>query len=262
MRPVRTIATAFLVASLAVAGCGRSQPDRSTTPTVEPPAVTTPRDPAPAPTPRPRILSVTTTPTLERDGPWLRLPAAGTVSFRVRATNTTRVRFTLTPTGTNTADLTKLLGEDTDGRDGWTLAYRDRSGGHLVITAIGTGGRSQRMLNVYRPEPAVAPRILSVTTNPVLPREGGFLRLPAGAGTVMFRVRAVNARRVRFYLSPTGTSSSARLLGEDTNGGDGWALTWHFPDQALLAHLTVKAIGLGGASPDTVLGLYHPDPVS
>jgi hypothetical protein len=35
MRPVRTIATAFLVASLAVAGCGHSQADRPTTPTVE-----------------------------------------------------------------------------------------------------------------------------------------------------------------------------------------------------------------------------------
>jgi hypothetical protein len=184
------------------------------------------------------------------------------VSFRVRATNTRRVRFTLTPTGTNTADLTKLLGEDTNGRDGWTPAYRDRGGGHLIITAIGAGGRTQRMLNVYRPEHAVAPRIVSVTTSPVLPREGGFLRLPAGAGIVVFRVRAVNTQRVRFSLSPTGTSSSARLLGEDTNGRDGWALTWHYPHQALLAHLTVNAIGLGGPSPNTVLGLYHPDPVS
>jgi hypothetical protein len=262
MRPVRTIVTAFLVASLAVAGCGRSQSDQPTTPTVEPPAVTTPRAPAPVPPPRPRILSVTTTPTLERDGPWLRLPAAGTVLFRVRATNTRRVRFTLTPTGTNTADLTKLLGEDTNGRDGWTLAYRDRGGGHLVISAIGAGGRTERMLNVYRPEPAVAPRILSVTTSPVLPREGGFLRLPAGAGTVVFQVRAVNAQRVRFSLSPAGTSSAARLLGEDTNGRDGWALTWQYQDRPLLAHLTVKAVGPGGPSPDTVLGLYHPDPVS
>lgn len=148
-----------------------------------------------------------------RDGGWLRLPVAGTVIFRVRATNTRRVRFTLTPTGSNTADLTRLLGEDTDGRDGWTLAYRDRGGGHLVITAIGAGGHTERLLNVYRPEPAVAPRILSVTTSPVLPREGGFLRLPAGAGTVVFRVRAVNAQRVRFSMSPAGTSSAARLLG-------------------------------------------------
>ena len=250
MRPIRTIATALLVTSLVVTGCGHDQPDQPTIP-------------APSPAPRPRIVSVTTTPELARDGGWLRLPAAGTVIFRVRATDTLRVRFTLTPTGTNTADLTRLLGEDTNGRDGWTLAYRDRAGGHLTITAIGAGGRAQRMLNVYRPEPAVAPRILSVTTSPVLPRQGGFLRLPAGAGTVVFQARAVNAQRVRFSLSPTGANTSARLLGEDTNGRDGWSLAWNYPDEALLAHLTVTAIGAGGAvSPGTVLGLYHPEPIS
>jgi hypothetical protein len=134
----------------------------------------------------------------------------------------------------------------------------------LVASLAVTGcGRAQRMLNVYRPEPAIVPRILSVTTSPVLPRQGGFLRLPAGAGTVVFRVRAVNAQRVRFSLSPTGTNTSARLLGEDTNGRDGWALAWHYPDQALLAHLTITAVGAGGAmSPGTVLGLYHPEPTS
>ena len=67
---------------------------------------------------------------------------------------------------------------------------------------------------------------------------------------------------MRFFLSPTGTNTSARLLGEDTNGRDGWTLAWRYPDQALTAHLTVKAIGSGGTSPDTVLGLYHPDPNS
>jgi hypothetical protein len=102
-----------------------------------------------------------------------------------------------------------------------------------------------------------------VTTSPVLPREGGFLRLPAGAGTLVFWVQTVNnTQRVRFLLSPTGTTTAARLLGEDTNGGDGWTLAWRYPDQALLAHLTVKAIGSGGTSPDTVLGLYHPEPNS
>jgi hypothetical protein len=53
-----------------------------------------------------------------------------------------------------------------------------------------------------------------------------------------------------------------QLIGQDTNGRDGWTLAWHYPDQALLAHLTVKATGSGGTSPDTVLGLYHPEPNS
>jgi len=41
MRPVRTIATALLVAGLAVAGCGRSQPDQTAPPAGQPPAATT-----------------------------------------------------------------------------------------------------------------------------------------------------------------------------------------------------------------------------
>ena len=53
------------------------------------------------------------------------------------------------------------------------------------------------------------PRILSVTTIPTLPTEGGFLRLPAGSGTLVFRVQAVNTQKVRFYLTPTGTNTSA-----------------------------------------------------
>jgi hypothetical protein len=51
MRPVSTIATALLVASLAVAGCGRSQPEEAARPADQPPAVTTapaPKAPAPA----------------------------------------------------------------------------------------------------------------------------------------------------------------------------------------------------------------------
>jgi hypothetical protein len=168
MRPIRTIATALLVASLAVTGCSRGQPDQPTTPPSQPPVVTaapTPPTPTPAPTP----------------------PA---------------------------------------------------------------------------PSPTPRPRILSVTTTPALPTEGGFLRLPAGAGTLVFGVQAVNTQRVRFFLSPTGTNTAARLLGEDTNGRDGWTLAWRYQDQALAAHLTVKAVGLGGTSPDTVLGLYHPEPNS
>ena len=102
-----------------------------------------------------------------------------------------------------------------------------------------------------------------MTTTPTLPKEGGFLRLPAGAGKVLFRVQTVNnTQRVRFLLSPTRTDTAARLLGEDTNGSDGWTLAWRYPNQPLTAHLTIRAIGSGGTSPDTVLGLYHPDPNS
>lgn len=50
MRPIRFLATALLVASLAMAGCGRSQSDEATTPADQPPAATTAPSPkAPAP---------------------------------------------------------------------------------------------------------------------------------------------------------------------------------------------------------------------
>jgi hypothetical protein len=48
MRPIRAIGTALLIASLAVAGCSRSQPDQTTPPADQPPAAAT--APAPAPT--------------------------------------------------------------------------------------------------------------------------------------------------------------------------------------------------------------------
>jgi len=50
MRPIRSIATALLAASLAVAGCGRSQPDESASQPSQPPVATAPpatRAPAP-----------------------------------------------------------------------------------------------------------------------------------------------------------------------------------------------------------------------
>jgi hypothetical protein len=274
MRPIRTIATALLVASLAAAGCGTSQPDQPTPPPSQPPVVTAPptpappnpTPPAPGPTGRPRVLSVTTSPTLPREGGFLELPAgAGTLTFRVRAVNSQQVRFYLTPTGTGMFNENQLIGQDSNGRDGWTLTWRYQDEpllAHLSVTAVGTNGASSHLVTLGLHHPDPVPRILSVTTIPALPRQGGFLWLPAGAGKVVFQVRAVNTQRVRFFLSPTGTNTTARLLGEDTNGRDGWTQVWRYPDQPLTAHLTIKAIGSGGTSPDSVLGLYHPDPTS
>ena len=101
-----------------------------------------------------------------------------------------------------------------------------------------------------------------MTTSPALPKQGTFLRRPAGAGTLTFHVRAINATKVRFHVTPTGTEmfNENQLIGQDTNGHDGWTLAWRNPDQTLLANLTVKAIASGGTSADTELGLYNPDP--
>ena len=73
MRPIRTLATALLVASLAAAGCGTSQPDPPTTPPSQPPVVTAPPTPAP-PTPTPPAPGPTARPRTERSAT---TPAAG-----------------------------------------------------------------------------------------------------------------------------------------------------------------------------------------
>ena len=80
-----------------------------------------------AATPAPRILEVTTSPRLRtlEGGFWLELPQGeGTVVFSVKATHAQRVRFVLTPTGTETAPYAKLLGEDRTPDDGFTLVWR------------------------------------------------------------------------------------------------------------------------------------------
>jgi hypothetical protein len=160
----------------------------------------------------------------------------------------------------------QLIGQDTNGRDGWSPVWHFKNEpllAHLTIAAIGANGASSPWVTLGLHHPDPAPRVLSVTTSPALRRKGGFLRLPAGAGKVLFQVQTVNyTQRVRFFLSPTGTDTTARLLGEDTNSSDGWTLAWRYRDELLTAHLTIRAIGSGGTSPDTVLGLYHPEPNS
>jgi hypothetical protein len=110
-----------------------------------------------AATPAPRILGVTTTPRLRNLDGWLEVPqGAGTVVLSVNASNAQRVRFTLTPTGTEVADLTKVLGEDRTPADGFRLLWRypdEPFMGHLGIQAIGPGGTTEETLSIVHAEP-------------------------------------------------------------------------------------------------------------
>jgi hypothetical protein len=107
-----------------------------------------------AATPAPRILEVTTSPRLRtlEGGFWLELPPGeGKVLFSVKATHAQRVRFTLTPTGNETGPYAKLLGEDRDPSDGFTLLWRYPAEGisaHLGIQAIGPGGTTDRTFGI------------------------------------------------------------------------------------------------------------------
>jgi hypothetical protein len=105
-------------------------------------------------TPAPRILEVTTSPSLRtlEGGFWLELPqGAGTVRFSVSASHTQRVRFVLTPTGTDVAGHAKVLGEDRTPADGFTLVWHYPGDGllaHLDIQAIGPDGTADKTLGI------------------------------------------------------------------------------------------------------------------
>jgi hypothetical protein len=105
--------------------------------------------------PAPRILEVTTSPKLRDLGGWLELrPGAGTVVVSVEASHTRRVRFTLTPTGTEVADLAQLLGEDHTPADGFSLVWRypnEPLSAHLGIQATGPGGTTEETLYIAHP---------------------------------------------------------------------------------------------------------------
>jgi hypothetical protein len=136
---------------------------------------------------------------------------------------------------------------------GWVVFYdasSDGSNGILQAT----------MVRVQFAAATPAPRILAVTTSPRLRTlEGGFwLELPQGEGTVVFSVKASNAQRVRFTLTPTGTEVAdyAQLLGEDRTPADGFTLVWRYPSDGLSAHLGIQAIGPGGTT-DKQFGVAH-----
>jgi hypothetical protein len=72
---------------------------------------------------------------------------------------------------------------------------------------------------------------------------------------------AQHATTVELWLTPTGTGVSdlSGKIGQDGNRRDGWLLNWLYPNEPILGHLTVRAIGPGGTDEETV-GVYHPDP--
>jgi hypothetical protein len=136
---------------------------------------------------------------------------------------------------------------------GWVIFYdaaADGSNGIIQAT----------MVRVQFAAATPAPRILEVTTSPRLRTlEGGFwLELPQGEGKVVFSVKASNAERVRFVLTPTGTdvADDAKLLGEDRTPQDGFTLVWRYPAEGLSAHLGIEAIGPGGTT-DKQFGIAH-----
>jgi hypothetical protein len=139
---------------------------------------------------------------------------------------------------------------------GWVTFYD--------ASADGSNGIVQAtMVRVQFAAATPAPRILGVTTSPRLRtlEGGGWLELPQGAGTVVLSVNASNAQRVRFTLTPTGTEVAdyTKLLGEDRTPADGFRLVWRYPNEPIMGHLGIQAIGPGGTAEET-LYIVHAEP--
>ena len=138
---------------------------------------------------------------------------------------------------------------------GWVVFYdasADGSNGIIQATAV----------RVQFAAATPAPRILEVTTSPRLRTlEGGWLKLPRGAGKVVVSVNASHAQQVRFTLTPTGneTGPYGRVLGEDRDASDGFRLVWRYANEPFLGHLGIEAIGPGGTTEET-LYIVHSEP--
>jgi hypothetical protein len=140
---------------------------------------------------------------------------------------------------------------------GWVIFYEESAatgGGILQATAV--------RVRFAAASPAPRPRISAVTFQPT-PRtlEGGWLELPAGAGTVAVSVDAANAQRVRLVLTPTGTGTAplGKVIATDTDPRDGFRLTWNYGPDPLTAHLAVQATGAGGTAERT-FEVVHAEP--
>jgi hypothetical protein len=95
-----------------------------------------------------QIFNVTTDPAPSASANLVTLTGSGTLTVRLKATDTQEVRFLLVPAGTGGRPHARLLGVDTrsEGQDRWSLSWRypdEPFHGHLLIQANGWGGTAE-----------------------------------------------------------------------------------------------------------------------
>jgi hypothetical protein len=117
----------------------------------KPTPTTKPRPPVKA-TPKPSFEGLGTIPDSPHIGTALHLPPApGEVIFVLDIANATRAQFWLAPTGTAVSDQAVWLGEDRNGRNGWTARWRYTEEvplAHLIVRATGPGGTAEEFFPV------------------------------------------------------------------------------------------------------------------
>lgn len=92
--------------------------------------------------------------------------------------------------------------------------------------------------------------ILEVSTD--LPKNAGWWIVHKDVNTITINVKAKNIDTVLFWITPTGTETwgERELIGYDTDGSDGWSLTWNFGNRTFHDRIYVQALGSDGASQD------------
>ncbi len=144
-----------------------------------------------------------------------------------------------------------------------TFAQPTASQGWLVVTIqspkTGATAGATAVPITFSPH-AAKPQIDSVRVTSGQPIKDGWLTLPAGTGRVVLDVRTAHADHVRVYLTPTGTGTAplAKLIAEGTPVNGRCTVSWNYPDQPLLAHLTVDASGPGGSTAVLPFNVFHP----
>ena len=136
------------------------------------------------------------------------------------------------------------------GDAGWVVFSGD--------TGADTGIMSATAVRIRFGAAPAAPRIKGVLTTPA-PIGSANVVMLTGSGTLTVRVDATNARDVRFLLVPSGTGNrpNAKLLGVDSDGGNGWSLSWRYPDESFMGHLLVQVNGSGGTAEHDRIGVQH-----
>jgi hypothetical protein len=107
---------------------------------------------------------------------------------------------------------------------------------------------------------AAIPRIDSVRVTSGQPIKDGWLTLSAGTGRVVIVIRTANADHVQIYLTPTGTNTAplAKLIGQGAPVHGQCTIVWAYPDQPMLDHLSVVAVGSGGRTEAYPFNVTHP----
>jgi hypothetical protein len=102
--------------------------------------------------PKPVIESISTVPRAPFSGGYLHLdPGPGEVTFRVKIRNATRALFWIAPADAKGDIKPVWLGEDRNGRDGWTtrLWYNSQPlFEQVLVVAVGPGGRDEATFGV------------------------------------------------------------------------------------------------------------------